>query len=120
MPPTYAPSAEPTLEPSGVPTEAPTKRFDLKLFVSHNLSYLIVGVVVAAWAIFFLVRFCPCCASEEDDTPISIKPGSSDKTPLLRSPDGKLINNRVTGGNANAASNTGSEMGFLSGWWPSS
>ena len=122
MPPTYAPSAEPTLEPSGVPTEAPTKRFDLKLFVSHNLSYLIVGVVVAAWAIFFLVRFCPCCATDDDDTPGTIKPGSgsSDKTPLLRSPDGKLINNRVTGGNANAASNTGSEMGFLSGWWPSS
>jgi hypothetical protein len=68
------------LEPSGEPTYAPTKRFDVKLFVSHNMSYLVVGLVVVAWVVFFIVRYAPCCKScvgdDDDDRPIA-KPVSS-------------------------------------------
>ena len=115
--PSPLPSATPTLEPSGEPTYAPTKRFDVKLFVSHNMSYLVVGLVVVAWVVFFIVRYAPCCKScvgdDDDDRPIAkpVSSGANDKTPLLNS-RGVMINNRISGGAANSG-NTGSEMGIL-------
>ena len=115
--PTPEPSAVPTLKPSGEPSFAPTKRFDLKLFVSHNLSYGIVGIVGLAWAIFFIVRYCPCCKcceTDEEAPPVTLKT-TNDKTPLLKSGE-KVINNRIAGGAANAAFNENNELSFFSNW----
>ena len=74
------------------------------------------------------MRYCPCCKccepeQENDGEPINLKPAAltSDKTPLLRPSNtntmGKLINNRVAGGAANAGKVAGdSEMSFFSSW----
>ena len=85
------------------------------------------------------MRYCPCkcCEPEQenDGEPINLKPANltSDKTPLLRPSNtntmGKLINNRVAGGAANAGKvgggaaaaglsrgGTSSEMSFFSSW----
>ena len=98
-----------------------------------------MGVFGLAWTVYFIMRYCPCCKcceseQENDGEPINLKPANQqtgDKTPLLRPSTtntmGKLINNRVAGGAANAGKvgggtaglsggGTSSEMSFFSSW----
>ena len=98
--PSYTPSYEPSPPPSSMPTPG------VKLFITHNKSYLILGAVFIAWVVYFVIRYCPskCCLPAEDQEPVKAGRGqANDKTPLLGGGHGMIIKG-------------GSELSPIGGW----